>query len=165
MVRYGRQMSERWSTAEVALTGPEFRWSLGLQQYEFPGEGSGDDGNWIEAEVDLVIEDEGIGRFSARRSTTVLTTDLARFAEELQTFLASGVGSAELGMTEEETGFTIRAVEGREHDFDVEIFVQCHTGPELRARELVTAKRNLNELAHTLREAQRAFPIRGNPTD
>lgn len=156
-------MSERWSTVELALSGAAFRWSLGLQQYEFPGETTGYDGNWIEAEVDLVVE--SLGRFAARRRVSILTTDLDRFARELQLLLSTGTGTATFEPLEEETGFTITAVDGSDHDFEVEIFVQSHSSPELRARELETAKRNLQELAHSVREAQRAFPVRGNPRD
>ena len=154
-------MSERWSTAEVVLSGPEFRWSLGLQQYEFPADATGYDGNWIEAEVDLQVET--VGRFSARRRVSIETTELARFADALQVLLRTRSGEASFEPLEEETGLTIRSVDGGDHDFEAEIFVLSHSSPELRARELATATRNLQELAHTLREAQRAFPIRGNP--
>ena len=156
-------MSERWSTAEVVLAGPEFRWSLALQQYEFPGTGTGYDGNWIESEVELVVET--IGRFSARKRVSIRTTDLERFSAELQALLSTGTGEASFDPLEEETGFTIRAVEDRDHDYEVEIYVLSHSSPELRARELLTAKRELQALAHTLREGQRAFPVRGNPRD
>lgn len=155
-------MSGTWATAEVVLAGTNFRWSLSLLHLESPEITTGYDGNWIVAEVDLVIE-EG-GRFTARRPTSVLTNELTAFADALSTLLSTRTGAAELELTEDETGLTIRAVDDRDGEFEVEVFVRMHAGPELRAAELQTSRRHLQEAQHGLREATRAFPVRGHPT-
>src|SRR5688572_26916883 len=122
-------MTHEWATAEVVLAGTDFRWSLALLHVEHPEVATGYDANWIAAEVDLVIEVSG--RFNARRPTSVLTSELIAFADELSTLLSTRVGSAELALTEEETGLIIRAVDGREDEFEVQAFVRMHAGPEL----------------------------------
>jgi hypothetical protein len=158
-------VARAWAAAEVVLAGTGFRWSLGLLHLESPEIATGYDGNWIEAEVDLVIEQSG--RFTARRRTTVLTTELIDFADSLATLLSTRTGSASLELTEDETGLVIHAVSdpGAEAEFDAEAFVRMHAGPELRAAELETSRRHLEETLHGVREAMRAFPPRGNPRD
>lgn len=147
----------------MVLAGEEFRWTLGLGWWEFPSIATGWDGNWITAEVELVVD--GAGRFSARKATSIATTELVDFHERVAALLQSGVGSAVFETTEGETGLTLTADDGDEAAFEVEGFVLVHTSPELRVRELETSRRQVQELAHTLREALRAFPVRGNPHD
>lgn len=157
-------MGQQGTTVDVVLAGEQFRWTLGLTWWEFPKEQTGYDGNWVEAEVELVVEGAA-GRFTARKPTSILAEELVDFHEQIAALLQSGVGSAEFTTTEAETGLTITAPSEGGEAFEVEGFVLVHSSPELRVRELTTTRRQLQECAHTLREAMDAFPVRGNPRD
>lgn len=157
-------MAHDWAAAEVVLEGANFRWSLALLHWEFPAEETGYDGNWIEAELDFVVEEPG--RFTARHRTTILTTELVALAAELTTLLATGTGALEFETTEDETGLVIRATDGNANaGYELEAFVRVHTGAELRAAELEITRGQLGQAQHGLREAMRAFPVRGTLRD
>ncbi len=156
-------MAHDWAAAEVVVEGATFRWSLALLHWEFPGTTTGYDGNWIEAELDFVVE--GPGRFTARHRTTILTAELISLADELAALLATDTGALEFETTEDETGLVIRPKDDAEGVYEVEAFVRVHTGAELRAAELEITRGQLAQAQHGLREARRAFPPRGGLND
>lgn len=149
------------ATVSLVLEGDEFRWELGLLWWEHAGAG-GIDGEWVNANVELVVT--SVGRFSAARETDITTHELAAFRESVGTLLSTRSGTAELTTLEDETGVTIAATDAPD-DYAVDLFVLCHTSPELRARELHVSTRALKALHHALGEAVAQFPVQTRPED
>jgi len=126
--------------------------------YEFPQIISGDDANWVNADVDLTV-----GRassYSARLSLTLRTDELAGFLDELRALDTERTGEAELTHLEEEIGLTVRLKRGKG---SLEGFVQDHVGPELRFADIEIDQTFVREALKQIDAVVSAFPVRGNP--
>jgi hypothetical protein len=124
--------------------------------YEFPQLTTGDDANWVNAEVDLAVGREL--SYSARLSLTLLTDELERFRDELRALDAKPTGEAELTHLEEELGLTLKLKRGKG---TLSGFALDHVGPELRFDHVEVDQTFVREALAQFDALVEAFPVAG----
>jgi folate-dependent tRNA-U54 methylase TrmFO/GidA len=126
--------------------------------YEFPQLTTGDDANWVTADVDLAL-DRG-SSYSARVSLTLRTEELTGFRDELRSLDADLTGVAKLTHLEEEIGLRLQLKRGKGV---LSGFVLDHVGPELRFDHIEVDQTFVREALDQIDALVEAFPVRGNP--
>jgi hypothetical protein len=123
--------------------------------YEFRSITTGDDANWVNAEVDIAV-----GRGSSYRaqvSLTLLAGELEGFRDELRALDAKPTGEAELTHLEEEVGLTLKLKHGKG---TLSGFVLDHVGPELRFDHVEVDRTFVRDALAEVDALVEAFPVR-----
>jgi hypothetical protein len=94
----GPHWSERWS--DVVLVGEsDFQLTIRVRGYEFPGDASGSDAEWLVASIELCVGDRVKARI--KDDPCLRGQELAGFRDELRELLAGRSQGAELVTLEE----------------------------------------------------------------
>ena len=124
-----------------------------MLRYEFPELRTGEDANWVEAEVELAVSS-----FSARQSISLRTEELMAFRDELRKLDTDLTGEAVLAHLEEELGLTVRLKKGKGI---LSGFVLRHVGPELRFDHIEIDQSFVREALAEMDGVVHQFPVRG----
>ena len=142
--------------SDVTFAGRNGWFTLAVHGYEYPKITTGADANWVTSRVELRVDARGT--FSAVKSVTLRTHELAAFAAALDQLLGTLTGSASLEHLDEEVGMEIRMEYG---GGTIHAFVQSHDGTRLDAL-IETDQSFLGNSARDLRAVVLAFPVRGD---
>ena len=123
--------------------------------YEFPQVATGDDANWVNAEIDVAAG--GAASFRAAIRATLRTDELARFRDELRTLDSTMTGEAELRHLEDEIEVRIRLKRGKG---TLQGAVRDHVGPELQFGEVEIDQSFVREALADFDALVREFPVR-----
>ena len=140
---------------EAALRGDGFRLLLLVQGYERPDIGSGEDANWLTAEVELTVGT--YGTYQARQRASLYAPDLASFARDLQVLDRDLTGRAELRHLEDEIAATVTLDAGKG---TLEGYVREHIAAKLSFREIRTDQTYVREAREHFDALVAAFPPR-----
>ena len=127
--------------------------------YEFPSFTTGDDANWVNAELDLTATG-GASSYSARQSVTLRTEELERFRDELRALAAKLSGQAWYAHLEDEVELIVELKRGKG---TLSGFVQDHVGPELRFEHVEIDQAFVREALGQFDALVSAYPVRGRP--
>lgn len=141
---------------EFMIAGDNCRLAVRLLRYEMPTITSGEDADWVTAEVEMTAGAEGT--FTAKRGVSVFAPDLTAFLDQAEELLKTLSGEAALENLEDEFGCRIVLQAGRG---DLSAFVREHVGGALSVSEAKTDQSYLQETVSQLRRAVAAFPTRG----
>src|SRR5579884_204877 len=116
---------------EALLEADGFKLVVRASRYERPDAEEYWDANWVSGEVEM--QTSRGGRFSARTTVSLFTSDLVSFVAQLRRLDEALVGEATLAHFEDEFGATIRLDSGRG---TLSAFVRAHVEAELRVEEV-----------------------------
>ena len=127
--------------------------------YEFPSLTTGDDANWVNAELDLAATGRA-SSYSARQSVTLQTKELESFRDELRALAAKRSGKAWYAHLEEELELIVELKRGKG---TLSGFVQDHVGPELRFEQVEIDQTFVREALGQFDALVSAYPVRSKP--
>jgi hypothetical protein len=140
---------------EAALRGDGLRLLLRVQGYEHPGIQSGEDANWLTAEVELTVGT--CGTYRATQRASLYAPDLAAFASELRALDRDLTGQAELRHLEGEVCATIKLDAGKA---TLTGYVREHIFVKLGFRDIAIDQTYVREAREQFDALVDAFPVR-----
>jgi hypothetical protein len=140
---------------ETALRGDGLRLVLRVQGYENPGIRSGEDANWLTAEVELTVGT--YGTYRARQRASLYAPDLAACAGELRALDRDLTGQAQLRHLEGELAATITLDAGKG---TLTGYVREHVFVKLSFRDIAIDQTYVREAREQFDALVDAFPVR-----
>jgi hypothetical protein len=140
---------------EAALRGDGLRLVLRVHGYESPGILSGEDANWLNAEVELTVGP--YGTYTARQHASLYAPDLMAFLVELRALDRDLTGKAELRHLEGEVAATVTLDNGKG---TLTGYVREHVSVKLSFREISIDQTYVREAREQFDALLDAFPMR-----
>jgi hypothetical protein len=142
-------------SVDAELRGDGCTLGLRVAGYEARDIRSGEDANWLTAEVELTV---GLyGSYRARQRCSLYTPDLAAFASQLRVLNTDLTGQAELGHLEDEIRATVTLVSGKGRLWG---YVREHVGAKLTFDEIPVDQTHVGQALTQFNALLAAFPVR-----
>jgi hypothetical protein len=140
---------------EAAIRGEGLRLVLRVHGYESPSIKSGEDANWLTAEVELTVGT--YGTYRATQRVSLYARDIAAFAGELRALDRDLTGQAELRHLEGEVAATIKLEDGKG---TLTGYVREHVFVKLSFRDIAIDQSYVREAREQFDALLNAFPAR-----
>ncbi len=150
----GPHWSERWSDVVLACD-PDFQLTIRVSGYEFPGDRSGSDADWLVAWVELRVGDRVEARI--KNDACLRGEELAGFRDELLALLAGRSQSAELVTLEE---MVTLEIERSEEQFALSGAITDHGSLDFDFDRVTIDRAGLERVVMELDALLDRFPVR-----